>query len=207
MVKLLEKNDESTLKEILKVICSISNSERGKQLLMQCNVTVYITRMLKNCLDPDIVKSSVACLSNIATCDKYKRVVAENHCLIHVLQTFQHSLTKGNGDLAKFCLYFFGNVCEGYAEASYVLGQLLVMKFFATLFNGHWEDEVLLAALDALHTLLAVKSNVYYSVYVYRKHAVQAEIPSALLYLFKSANGSKQCVKVLEVFEVLITQR
>jgi hypothetical protein len=158
-VKLLEKEDQIIVKEILKTLCNISNTETGKKLLMQCNVATYINKLLKQQTGTDIIKSAVTCISNIATCDKLKRVLAENHSLLYISETFKQALTKEDNELLKYCLYFFSNVCEGYPEASYVLGQLSVIPLFARLLNGNWPEELITDALDSLHSLLTIETN------------------------------------------------
>ena len=160
-MKLLEKEDQMIVKEILKTLCSISNTETGKKLLMQCNITTYVNKLLKHSKDLNIIKSAVACISNIATCDELKRVLAENHCLLYTLEVFKQALTKGDNELVKYCLYFFGNVCEGYPEISYVLGHLSLIPLLARLFNGNWSKEVLTDGLDSLYSLLTIERNVY----------------------------------------------
>ncbi len=161
LVGLLEKKDDTLLREVLKILCNMSNSENGKKVLVQCNLIPHLNRLLQNHTDSAIHKFAVACLANIATAVELKQTLAENGCLIHVLQAFQQGIENADAEIVKYGLYFVGNVCEDYPEAAYVFGRLLVMQHLAHLLNSKLSDELLPDVVDVLYVLLRIKENLY----------------------------------------------
>eukprot|EP01022_Parablepharisma_sp_SALTPOND_P028695 TRINITY_DN71466_c0_g1_i1.p2 TRINITY_DN71466_c0_g1~~TRINITY_DN71466_c0_g1_i1.p2 ORF type:complete len:339 (+),score=20.81 TRINITY_DN71466_c0_g1_i1:576-1592(+) len=205
LVGLLEKKDESFIKEVLRIICNISNAEEGKKILAQCNVVPHLNKLLQNCSEPGIMKFAVACLANMATCVELKKSLGENGCLIYVLQAFQQGLESIDNDLTKYCLYFIGNICEDYPEAAYALGRLLIMQHMVRFLSSELSDELLTDALDVLYVLLRIKENLQlYSQLTYnRQYVKQEDIPEKLFTSLKALDSVEQRVKILELFEVL----
>jgi hypothetical protein len=161
LITMLDTKDTLLLKEVLRILCNVSNNELGKKLLMEYNVIPYLNKLLQSYTDPSIPKCAVACLSNIATSQDLKKSLIENHCLVHVVNVFQGRLKDLDTELVKYSLYFIGNICEDCPEAAYLLGKLKTIEYMGRFFNSKLTGELLGDGLDALYTLLQIKENLY----------------------------------------------
>lgn len=162
LIGLLEKRDEILVKEILKILCNISNTEDGKKILVQTNALPHFNKILQNTSETSIMKFVIACYANIATCTELKRKLGESGCLIHVLHAFQQGIENKDSDLVKYSLYFIGNVCEDFPEAGYVYGRLLIMQHLYRFFNSQLSENLLSDLLDVLYVLFRIKENMYF---------------------------------------------
>lgn len=151
--------DVSLVKEILRILCNISNTELGKKILIECNAIPYFNQLLQDYTDSSVAKCVVACFANIAICQDLKKTIMENHCLIHIMNAFQRGISELDTDLVKYSLYFIGNMCENCPEAAYILGKIKVIKYIARFFNTKLTGELLADALDSLYVLLQIKEN------------------------------------------------
>ena len=147
------------MKEILRIICHISNNDTGKRILVQCNVVAHLNKLLQEYTDLDIIRPAIACFANIATCTELRRTLAEHHCLIYILQVFQQGIKEHDKELVKYSLYFFGNICDNFPEAAQVTGRLLIMQWIIMLFNEEWEEVILADAVDVICVLLQIEEN------------------------------------------------
>jgi len=161
LITILDTNNIVLMKEVLRILCNVSNNELGKKILMKYNIIPYLNKLLQNYTDSSIPKCVVACLSNIATSQDLKKSLIENHCLVYVMDVFQGGLGDFDTELVKYSLYFIGNICEDYPEAAYLLGKIKTIKYMGRFFNSKLTGELLGDGLDALYALLQIKENLY----------------------------------------------
>ena len=147
------------LKDILRTLCNISNSEIGKRGLVECGILKVLSDILETNEDFEIRKPIIACMANISMCNEYKSLVAQHGFLKSLINIFEQSLIAHDTELTKYCMYFVGNVCDKYAEASFVLGDLSIISLLKRFFSEKWDNELIAEGIDTLCVLLQVKDN------------------------------------------------
>lgn len=155
MIKLLSKG--SLKKEMLKILCNISSSDRGKEVIMQCNVIPHIIKALDSQKDLSIAKCAMAVLANLASCFELKKEIAKY--LKVSLSSLQNGIDTADMDLTQYSLCFIESICEEYPEASYVYGRMSIMKHMEAFFDSKLKDKLLADGLGALHSLASIKEN------------------------------------------------
>ena len=141
-------------KDILKILCNISSSDKGKEVIVQSNIISYLSKVLE---DPITNKYTIACLANLATCSELKRSLAQHIALS--ITSLQRALNTSDLDLAQYSLCFIENLCDNYPEAAYACTQMSVIKHMEAFLNTPFYHKLLSDYLSTLCSLLSIKEN------------------------------------------------
>jgi hypothetical protein len=141
-------------KEILKILCNISSSDKGKELIVQSSIIPYLNRALE---DNSVNKYVLACFANLVSCSELKKALAQH--IAFSITSLQRALNTSDLSLAQYSFCFIENLCDNYPEAAYAYTQMSIMKHMESFFNTQIYHKLLSDYLSALYSLLSIKEN------------------------------------------------